>query len=155
MDDKDKSAIDKLMDIVTGAVGETVKSAVMPTRDTEAEALAEKTNEQMLLGDAAIAPEAVPAPVASKKRSAAPKKSAKQVARPAAKTPKKTAKKVAKKAAKKSSKKSAKKTKSSAGRKAVGKNKTAKKVAKKKKAKKSKRQYRGTNTLILPLLKGG
>ena len=132
MDDKDKSVIDKLADTVTG---ETVKSAVMPTRDTEAEALAEKTNEQMFLGDAAIAPEAVPALVASKKRSAAPKKSAKQVARPAAKTPKKAAKK----AAKKSSKKSAKKTKSSAARKAVGKNKTAKKVAKKKKAKTSKR----------------
>ena len=51
MDDKEKSAIDKLMDIVTG---ETVKSAVVPTRDTEAEAVAEKTNEQMFLGDAAI-----------------------------------------------------------------------------------------------------
>ena len=137
MDDKEKSAIDKLMDIVTG---ETVKSAVVPTRDTEAEAVAEKTNEQMFLGDAAIAPEAAPALIAPKKtdpkkRRAAPKKSAKQVAQPAAKTPKKTAKK----AAKKSSSKSAKKTKSSAGRKAVGKNKTAKKIAKKKKAKKSKR----------------
>jgi hypothetical protein len=100
MDDTDKSVIDKLADIV--------KNAVLPSQDPEEEALAEKTNEQMLLGDAAIAPEAVPAPVASKKRSAAPKKSAKQVAaRPAAKTPKKAAKKVAKK----SSKKSAKKTK--------------------------------------------
>jgi hypothetical protein len=127
MDDTDKSVIDKLADIV--------KNAVLPSQDPEEEALAEKTNEQMLLGDAAIAPEAVPAPVASKKRGAAPKKSAKQVARPAAKT----SKKAAKKAAKKSSKKSAKKTKSSAGRKAVGKNKTAKKVAKKKKAKKSNR----------------
>src|SRR5882762_7185481 len=81
MDDTDKSVIDKLADIV--------KNAVLPSQDPEEEALAEKTNEQMLLGDAAIAPEAVPAPVASKKRSAAPKKSAKQVARPAAKTPKK------------------------------------------------------------------
>ena len=136
MDDRDKSAIDKLTDIVTG---ETVKSAVVPTGDTEAEALAEKTNEQMLVGDAAIAPEAAPALIAPKttvpkKRK---KKSAKQVA--VAKTPKKTATKTAKKAAKKSSTKSAKKTKSSAGWKAVGKNKTAKKVAKKKKAKKSKR----------------
>jgi hypothetical protein len=132
MDDKEKSAIDKLMDIVTG---EPVKSAVVPTRDTEAEAVAEKTNEQMLLGDAAIAPEATLAVIAPKKRRAAPKKSAKQIAQPVAKTPKKTAKKTAKKSAKKS----AKKTKSSAGRKAVGKNKTAKKVAKKKKSKKSKR----------------
>jgi RNA polymerase primary sigma factor len=141
MDDKEKSAIDKLTDIVTG---ETVKSAVVPTGDTEAEAVAEKTNEQMLVGDAAIAPEAAPALIAPKKtvpkkRRAAPKKSAKQVAQPVAKTPKKTAKKTAKKAAKKSSTKSPKKTKSSAGRKTVGKNKTAKKVAKKKKAKKSKR----------------
>src|SRR6266481_8759568 len=123
MDDKEKSAIDKLTDIVTG---ETVKSAVVPTQDTEAEAVAEKTNEQMFLGDAAIAPEAAPALIAPKKtapkkRRAAPKKSAKQVAQPVAKTPKKTAKKSAKKAAKKSAKKSAKKTKSSAGRKAVGK----------------------------------
>ena len=128
MDDKDKSVIDKLADIV--------KNAVLPSQDPEEEALAEKTNEQMFLGDAAIAPEAAPAMIAPKKtvpkkRRAAPKKSAKQVAQPVAKTPKKTAKK--------SSSKSAKKTKSSAGRKAVAKNKTAKKVAKKKKAKKSKR----------------
>ena len=132
MDDTDKSVIDKLADIV--------KNAVLPSQHPEEEALAEKTNEQMLLGDAAIAPEAAPALIAPKKtnpkkRRAAPKKSAKQVAQPVAKTPKKTAKK----AAKKSSKESGKKTKSSAGRKAVGKNKTAKKVAKKKKAKKSKR----------------
>ncbi len=132
MDDKDKSVIDKLADIV--------KNAVLPSQDPEAEALAEKTNEQILIGDAAIAPEAAPALIAPKKtvpkkRRAAPKRSAKQVAQPVAKTPKKTAKK----AAKKSSTKSPKKTKSSAGRKAVGKNKTAKKVAKKKKAKKSKR----------------
>jgi hypothetical protein len=118
MDDKDKSVIDKLADIV--------KNAVLPSQDPEEEALAAKTNEQMLIGDAAIAPEAAPALIAPKKtapkkRRAAPKKSAKQVAPPAAKTPKKAAKK----AAKKSSNKSAKKTKSSAGRKAVGKNKTA------------------------------
>ena len=40
MDDKKKSVIDKFVDTVTSAVGEAVKSAVMPTRDTEAEALA-------------------------------------------------------------------------------------------------------------------
>jgi hypothetical protein len=136
MDDKDKSVIDKLADIV--------KNAVLPSQDPEAEALAAKTNEQMLLGDAAIAPEAAtaliaPKKTAPKKRRAVPKKSAKQVAQPAAKTPKKTAKKAAKKSAKKSAKRSAKKTKSSAGRKAVGKNKTAKKVAKKKKTKKKSR----------------
>jgi hypothetical protein len=129
-----EKTIEAIKDIATSI---TANSAIGPKPDPEQ--VAETTNEQMLLGDAAIAPEAVPAPIApkktAKKRRAAPKKSAKQVARPAAKTPKKTAKK----AAKKSSKKSAKKTKASAGRKVVGKNKTAKKVAKKKKAKKSKR----------------
>jgi hypothetical protein len=117
MDDKDKSVIDKFVDTVTNAVGEEVKSAVMPTRDTEAEALAEKTNEQMFLGDAAIAPGAAPALIAPKKtdpkkRSIAPKKSTKQVEQPAVKKPKKTAlKKSAAKPPKKAAKKDAKKTK--------------------------------------------
>jgi hypothetical protein len=135
MDDKDKSVIGKLVDTVTSAVGGVVKAAVMPTHDTDAEAVAEKTNEQMFLGDAAIAPEAIPAPTAPKtiaKRSSAPpapKKSAKEVAR-AAKTPaKKSRKTVPKKSAKTPSKKAAKVSK-----------KTAKKMKKAKKArKKSKR----------------
>jgi hypothetical protein len=127
-----EKTIENIKDIATSI---TANSAIGPKPDPEQ--VAETTNEQMLLGDAVIAPEAAPALIApkkSKKRRAAPKKSAKQVARPAAKT----TKKAAKKAAKKSSKKSAKKTKSSAGRKTVGKNKAAKKVTKKK-AKKSKR----------------
>ena len=117
MDDKEKSVIDKFVDTVTSAVGEAVKSAVMPTRDTEAEALAEKTNEQMFLGDAAIAPEAAPALIAPmkadpKKRSIAPKKSAKRVEQPAAKKSKKTGpKKSPKKPPKKAAKKDVKKTK--------------------------------------------
>jgi hypothetical protein len=41
MDDKDKSVIDKLADIV--------KNAVLPSQDPEEEALAEKTNEQNCL----------------------------------------------------------------------------------------------------------
>ena len=126
-----EKTIEAIKDIATSI---TANSAIGPKPDPEQ--VAGTTNEQMLLGDAAIAPEAAPALIAPKKtgpkkRRAAPKKSAKQVARPAAKTPKKAAKKAAKK--------SSKKTKSSAGRKAAGKNKTAKKVAKKKKAKKSKR----------------
>ena len=126
-----EKTIETIKDIATSI---TANSAIGPKPDPEQ--VAGTTNEQMLLGDAAIAPEAAPALIAPKKtdpkkRRAAPKKSAKQVAQPAAK------KKTAKKAAKKSSTKSPKKTKSSAGRKAVGKNKTAKKVAKKKKAKKS------------------
>ena len=130
-----EKTIETIKDIATSI---TANSAIGPKLDPEQ--VAGTTNEQILLGDAAIAPEAAPAMIAPKKtvpkkRRAAPKKSAKQVAQPAAKTPKKTAKK----AAKKSSSKSAKKTKSSAGRKAVGKNKTAKKATKKKKAKKSKR----------------
>jgi hypothetical protein len=134
-----EKTIENIKDIATSI---TANSAIGPKPDPEQ--AAGTTNEQILLGDAAITPEAAPALIAPKKtnpkkRRAAPKKSAKQVAQPAAKSPKKTAKKAAKKAAKKSAKKSAKKTKSSAGRTAVGKNKTAKKVAKKKKAKKSKR----------------
>ena len=128
-----EKTIETIKDIATSI---TANSAIGPKPDPEQ--VAGTTNEQILLGDAAIAPEAAPALIAPKKpkkRRAAPKKSAKQVAQPAAKTPKKADKK----AAKKSSTKSPKKTKSSAGRKAVGKNKTAKKVAKKKKAKKSKR----------------
>jgi hypothetical protein len=126
-----EKTIEAIKDMATSI---TANSAIGPKPDPEQ--VAGTTNEQMLLGDAAIAPEAVPAPIApkktAKKRRAAPKKWAKQVARPTAKTPKKTVKKAAKNFAKKSSKKSAKKTKSSAGR-------TAKKVTKKKKAKKSKR----------------
>src|SRR6267142_2956939 len=129
-----EKTIENIKDIATSI---TANSAIGTKPDPEQ--AAGTTNEQILLGDAAIAPEATPALIAPKKPKKRKKKSAKQVAQPAARTPKKTAKKAAKKAAKKSSKKSAKKTKSSAGRKAVGKNKTAKKVAKKKKAKKSKR----------------
>ena len=129
-----EKTIETIKDIATSI---TANSAIGPKPDPEQ--AAGTTNEQILLGDAAIAPEATPALIAPKKPKKRKKKSAKQVAQPAAKTPKKTAKKAAKKAAKKSAKKSAKKAKSSAGRKAVGKNKTAKKVAKKKKAKKSKR----------------
>jgi len=124
-----EKTIESIKDIATSI---TANSAIGPKPDPEQ--AAGTTNEQILLGDAAIAPEATPALIAPKKPKKRKKKSAKQVAQPAARTPKKTAKK----AAKKPSKKSAKKTKSSAGRKAVGK-KTAKKVAKKKKAKKSKR----------------
>ncbi|HVQ82131.1 MAG TPA: hypothetical protein VMS82_19715 [Pseudolabrys sp.] len=130
-----EKTIEAIKDMATSI---TANSAIGPKPDPEQ--VAETTNEQVFLGDAAIAPEAAPALIAlkktaPKKRRAVPKKSAKQVAQPVAKTPKKAAKKTAKKAAKKSSTKSAKKTKPSAGRKAVGKNKTAKKVAKKKKAK--------------------
>jgi hypothetical protein len=123
-----EKTIEAIKDMATSI---TANSAIGPKPDPEQ--VAETTNEQMLLGDAAIAPEAAPALIAPKKTvpKKRKKKSAKQVAQPAAKTPKKTAKKTAKKAAKK--------TKSSAGRKAVAKNKTAKTVAKKKKAKKSKR----------------
>jgi hypothetical protein len=133
MDDKDKSKFDEMVQTATSGIGEAAKSAVLPTQDTEEEALAEQTNEQMLVGDAAIAPEAVPAPIAPKKTTAKKrkKKSAKQLAQPARKSAKKSKKAPPKKAAKKSTKKS--KTQSAV------KKKTAKKIAKKKKAKKSKR----------------
>ena len=124
-----EKTIEAIKDIATSI---TANSAIGPKLDPEQ--VAGTTNEQILLGDAAIAPEATPALIAPKKpkkRRAAPKKSAKQLAQPVAKTPKKTAKK----AAKKSSKKSAKEPKSLTRRKTVGKKKTAKKVATKKKTK--------------------
>jgi hypothetical protein len=121
MDDKNKSVIDKIVDSVSNAVGSTAKSAVTPT-DTGAEDLAERTNEQMLVGDAAIAPEAVPAPKKTivKKHRIAPKKSV-----PTKKSAKKSKKVAPKKNVKKSSKKTEKKTAK----------KSAKKGMKKKKAK--------------------
>jgi hypothetical protein len=123
-DDKDKSVIEKLVDTVSNVVGETVRAAVLPTRDTEAEAVAEKTNEQMLVGDAAIAPEAIPALIAPQKtalkKRVAPQRANKRAAKaanarstkaPAKKSSKKTVKKSApKKATKKSAKKTAKKS---------------------------------------------
>ena len=132
MDDKDKSSFDNMVEIATSAVGEAAKSPVVPTQDTKEEAPAEQTNEQMLVGDAAIAPEAVPAPIAPEKTSVKKrkKKSAKRVAQLAKTSAKKSKKAPPKKAAKKSTKKS--KTQSAVTK------KTAKKVAKKKKAKKAK-----------------
>jgi hypothetical protein len=65
-EDKDKSVIDKLMDVVTTGVSEMAKAA-LPS--------GQMTNGQLLVGDASIAPEAIPAPTAKparKKRAAAP-----------------------------------------------------------------------------------
>jgi hypothetical protein len=107
MDGKKKSVIDKFLD----TVGEAVAAAVMPTRDIEAEAVAKKANEQMYLGDAAVAPEAVPALIAEKKR-ASSRRANKWVAKARAIPAKKSS---PKKAAKKSApKKSATKTKTAA-----------------------------------------
>jgi hypothetical protein len=115
MDDKekDKSVIDKFVDTMSNVLSEVVTAAVMPTRDTKAEAVAEKANEQIFLGDAAVAPEAIPAP-RTKKRRAPPK----ETAPPAKKSVKAPAKKAVSKAAKKSAPtKSAKKTKKAAPKK--------------------------------------
>jgi hypothetical protein len=60
MDDKEKSFVEKFVETVAGAVGEIAKAAVMPP-DPKPEAEA-TINSQVLRGDAAIAPEAVPAP---------------------------------------------------------------------------------------------
>src|ERR1700722_445645 len=104
MNDKDKSVIGKLVDTVTNAVGGAVKAAVMPTNDPEEEVMVEKTNEQLLVGDAAIAPEAVPAPIAPKitaKRSRTRPTPKAKAASPGAKTTtKKTKKNPPKKSAK-------------------------------------------------------
>jgi hypothetical protein len=127
MDDKEKSVVRKFVDTVTSVVGEAVTAAVMPTHDPEAD----KTDEQMMLrGDAAIAPEAVPAPTSP----TAPKRANKRVAKvariltaPAKKTKKAASKKSTKKASKKSAKKTVKKSKSAVkttGKKAVKKKKS-------------------------------
>jgi hypothetical protein len=107
-DDKEKLVIDELVDTVKGAVGDAAKAAVMPSTDPKAEpdpeGVAEKANEQVYLGgDAAVAPEAVPAPappVPKKKAKKTPVKIAHAKIPPA--PPKKAAKKAA---AKKSAKK--------------------------------------------------
>jgi hypothetical protein len=140
----EQSLVEKTIETVKGiatSVTDAAKSAIGPKPDPEQ--VAGTTNEQLNAPSEpglAIARQTFMEEVVA--TAAIPKKKRKAPVRP--EPPKKSAakkssKKVAKKAAKKSSKKSAKKTKSSAGRKAVGKNKTVKKVAKKKKAKKSKR----------------
>jgi hypothetical protein len=155
-EDKDKSIIDRLMDVATTAVGEMAKAALP---------IGQMTNGQSLVGDASIAPEAIPAPTgkpARKKRSAesyranrrvaaARARSAKALARETAR--KKVAKKAVKKKAEKKSapkktvKKAAKQSKSSKSpektksprKKAAKKEKSA---APKKSTKKSKRSKR-------------
>jgi hypothetical protein len=103
VDDKEKSVVGKFVDTVTSVVGEAVTAAVMPTHDPEAD----KTDEQMMLrGDAAIAPEAVPAPTAPKRAN----KRVAKVARTSKAPAKKTKKAASKKSTKKASKTSAKKT---------------------------------------------
>jgi len=133
-DDKEKSAIEKMIDKVNHAVENIVNTgsaaAMKSMAVPDPAQVAGTTNEQVYIPEATDAA-AVPAPLfvapAKKKRAlpkttavkaAAPKKSAKKS------TKKKTAKKTATKASKKAAKKSgAKKTKSSAGRKAAGKKK--------------------------------
>jgi len=98
-DEKEKSVVGKMVEGVTSAVGDAVK-AVLPTPKPDTEEIAEGTNEQMLIGDAAIAPEAIFAPIppietVSKKRTA-PRRSNKRVAAAAkAKATKSSAKKAA------------------------------------------------------------
>jgi hypothetical protein len=157
-DDKDKSVIDKLMDVVTTGVSEVAKAA-LPT--------GQMTNGQLLVGDAAIAPEAIPAPTekpARKKRAAAPFRANRRAAAARARTakapdreaaPKKTVEKAAKKTAakkpapKKTVNKAAEQSKSTkapknTAKKSVPKNtaKKAKKAAPKKSTKKSKKSKR-------------
>jgi hypothetical protein len=153
-DDKDdKSILEKFTDTVKDmatSVTDAAKSAMEPetgkTEDAprmtadeiakeaaeDSETVAEKTNEQMYISDAA----AMPMPLVAPKKRKAPVRLTPAKIPPKKAAAKKSSKKAAKKTAKKTFKKApAKKTKSSAGRKAVGKKKTAKKVAKKKKAK--------------------
>jgi hypothetical protein len=134
-DDKDKSAIEKMIDKVNDAVeniANTASAAAMKAMEPEPDPkqVAGTTNEQVYIPeatDAAAAPAPLFAAPARKKRAlptttavkaVAPKKSAKKS------TKKKAAKKTATKASKTAAKKpGAKKTKSSAGRKAAAKKK--------------------------------
>jgi len=116
-EDKDKSVIDKLMDVVTTGVSEMAKAA-LPS--------GQMTNGQLLVGDASIAPEAIPAPTAKparKKRAAAPYRANRRVAAATARTAKAPARETARK---KTVKKAAKKI---AAKKSAPK-KTVKKAAK-------------------------
>jgi hypothetical protein len=91
--DKEKSVVGKFVDTATSVVGEAVAAAVMPTHDPEAD----KTDEQMMFcGDAAITPEAVPAPTTP----TAPKRDNERLAK-VARTAKAPAKKTEKAASKK------------------------------------------------------
>jgi hypothetical protein len=135
-EDKEKSAIEKIVDKVNDAVehiANTASAAAMKAMepDPDPKQVAGTTNEQVYIPeatDAAAAPAPLFAAPAKKKRAlpkttavkaVAPKKSAKKS------TKKKAAKKTATKASKTAAKKpGAKKTKSSAGRKAAGKKKT-------------------------------
>jgi hypothetical protein len=124
MDDKDKSAIEKLADTVKNGVGNIAKSAVMPTVEPDTAHLAGTANEQMYIPEASDAPMPAPqfAALDSKKRKVPAQLAGSKI------PPKKAG---AKKAKKSSETTSAKKRKHTV-------KKTARKVAKKK-AKKSKR----------------
>src|SRR5664279_4830501 len=119
-DKDDKSILEKFTSAMEPETGKTEDTPRMTADEIAKEAaedpetVAEKTNEQMYISDAA----AMPMPLVAPKKRQAPVRLT-----PAKIPPKESAaKKPSKKAAKK---KAAKKTKSSAGRKAVGKNKTA------------------------------
>jgi adenylate kinase len=142
------SSIAESVKAVASTITDRIKSTTPDPDQVEltpeaVEPEAARTDEQrMLSGDAAIAPEAVPAPVAPKKRAATkkPNKRAAKTARKAAakKTSKKASKSKGRTMAKKSKKKSVTKSIAGAAKKVVKKAKKAvKKVTKKKK--KSKR----------------
>lgn len=142
-DDKEKSVIDKFVDTVTTAVGQVAKAAVTPNGDPKAEpdpeAIAEKSNEQVYLrGDAAIAPETVPAPAPPAPKKNVAKKATVKLSTAKRPPPKKTAKKAV---GKNTAKKSVKRSKKSTPKKTT---KAAKKSAKKgvKKTKKKSKKPR-------------
>jgi hypothetical protein len=125
-DDKEKSIIEQMADVVVSAtIRGMAKSAVVPSQEADVEAIVERTNEQMLVGDAATATAAIPEPI--QKPKTIPKKSAPANKERGSKTAKKAKTKAAKKAtARKSPSKAkkrfaAKKVGSSGSRKIAGK----------------------------------
>src|SRR4051794_26844718 len=141
-DDKDKNAIDRLVDKINDAV-ENITTTVSDAVQHAMEPDPVKPGEHpvaympMALADPMMPPFVV---IPRRKKSTsknAPKESGKKAAK---KTVKKSAKKAARKLSAQKKKKATKAWKPTAGRKSVGRKKTAKKVAKKTKAMKSRRK---------------
>ena len=133
--DKEQSVIHKMVERVTDAIGNMTQSTVAPPQ--EPEKVAEKANEQMLVEDGSVPPEAVAARESGEirpERSARARRANKRVAKAKKAAP---VKKVAKTAKKTSKKKASKKAASNqAAKKATKTTKKGRKVlAKKRKTK--------------------
>jgi hypothetical protein len=140
--DDDKNIIEKTIEAVKDiahTASEAAKHAMEPEPTKPGEEVAETANEQMLIGDAAIAPEAAPIVVAAEEPPVPANKARKRVPRakkafakkaiakqPPTKSKKRAVKKTTKKVAKKAAKKTVKKMPKKSVKKPVKKKKKAK-----------------------------